>query len=329
MPFKLAEDFENLVADKTINGQTSANGKAWATLGSADVAEMFKVVTLEGKKALWCNPSYQQRAYLPLSEPLLAGRTGTLFFRIRYTSAAPIFFYVGLIDDAVPGEWATSVTMSYVTETGNSVSANEDSDKHRLEPNTWHKVWMVADLGDSARSQANQTFRVYIQNEATGGIRQMGDSARSGAAYSDFGFWEYAAGSPLQTFVIHSGYSAPFYIDDVYVDSGAENLSDPTEQPMLTLLGGGSKCLIVCPKPSSGKTSAYEAALILQDYLKRATGETVNISGTAQSSGKNIGCVAKMILRRESSWVNSFMPRSERGSRRTSPALEHHSRPIF
>ena len=95
MTFKLVENFETHTPDRTVSGQAAADGKTWATLGSEGVEEMYRVVSPEGNKVLWCNPAYQQRAGLPLPEPLLPGRAGTLFFRVRYAPPTSAFFTSG------------------------------------------------------------------------------------------------------------------------------------------------------------------------------------------------------------------------------------------
>jgi hypothetical protein len=57
MSFKLIENFEGLTANQSVSGQKSAGGQVWCTAGSSTVKDEFKVVTLDGKKVLWCYPT--------------------------------------------------------------------------------------------------------------------------------------------------------------------------------------------------------------------------------------------------------------------------------
>ncbi|MFM7547705.1 MAG: hypothetical protein ACKO8I_02305, partial [Cyanobacteriota bacterium] len=307
MTYELVEDFEGLPTNQTINGKAGSNGQVWKTVGSGGVEQRFKVKTLDGQKVLWCSPTPQDRAYLPLAASISSGRTVTLYFRIRYTSAGASNFSVGLSDEAVPGTSASAVTVALTTETGPSISANLATDRYRLQIDTWYRVWAVVDLADSTNSQKDDSYRLYFQDEVSGVVTQVVDSTRSGADHTDFLLRSYTTGTGLLTFAIHATRSRPFYVDDVYVDLTGENLADPST--MLTLVNrGSSDYWIVYENQRSSEANEiatrYQAALILQEFIQNATGKLLPIMESQQQDGA--GRPVKNIFVGDSDYVRNL-----------------------
>jgi len=282
MSFKLVEDFESFAANAGINGQTNADKLTWKTAGSG-AEQQFKVVSLYNQKLLWCNPASKQRAFLPLSKAVSPQTTCTLFFSIGYTNTGTASFGIGLSEDAEPPENRQAVTMEFTTDTDLKASANHDSDGYQMKPNAWYKVWMVLDLGDASRSQTDHSYRVYYREHSTTVLTQMRDSKETGAKATDFLLQDYAAAA-LNSFVVFGDSSQPFYVNDIYIDTSGENLSDPSTTLDLVYHGKSDYKIVyeaAIPTGTGGFEQEIqtrsEAARILKEYILKSTGAELQV----------------------------------------------------
>ncbi len=159
-----------------------------------------------------------------LPAPIANGATGTMFYRVRRTSATNDIS-LGLSDQSPPSltDFATFEVQTFVIAGAfgarDSTGAMPAANRPAMLADTWYKVWVVA-------NNSADTYRVYLQSD--------GDPAF--AAQTEIlapdGTWDFrngAASNPLQAFVMMSNSAGTdLYVDDLYIDPAAQDLSDPT-----------------------------------------------------------------------------------------------------
>jgi hypothetical protein len=164
----------------------------------------------------------------------------TLFFRVYRTGGVNVS--AGLSDEAIPitlftgyevqlnAQHNTATTDTFkIRDAGNF----DDLGTGSWAVNTWYNIWMVI-------NNSTNTFEVYMNQGdfGTAGTLQLhiADPAPITPGDFTFGFRNGAATNPLTTLAFAMGGSTPalpgaFIVDDVYIDTGGQNLVNPVPEP--------------------------------------------------------------------------------------------------
>lgn len=188
-------------------------------------------------------------AYRPLALGINdASTAATIFFRLYRTGAVNIS--AGLSDEAAPalfGGYETQVNAQHNTAQTDTFKvrdggAFDDLGAGTFALDTWYNVWMVIN------NFAN-TYEVWLDQGVYGtpgsALTHVADP-NGGAGDFTFGFRNGAAANPLTTVIFAIGGATPvlngsLVVDDVYVDTDAQNLNNPTiPEPASGLLVGST-----------------------------------------------------------------------------------------
>jgi hypothetical protein len=154
--------------------------------------------------------------------------TATLFFRLRkdtsdYDNAS--YFFFGMAESSTP----TVENFGMEIEKADLKAGGTDTGTDLLQDGTWQNFWMVID-------NDNNTFSLYRTTGTDG-------AAAADQLASDVAFDTNSTGA-LSTFVIRTVENKnkdPMMVDDVYLDTSGENLTNPIPEPAtmsLLALGG-------------------------------------------------------------------------------------------
>ena len=159
-------------------------------------------------------------AYKVLPAPIPNAASGTLFYRVRLISTSNDVS-AGLSDENPPSltNFGTFEVQPNYSGSFRARDGGTNRTVFTMVAGAWYRLWVVVDT-------TADTYRLYLQSD--------GDPAYSTQTelVSSDGTWNFrnaAAANPLQAFVIMSNSSnTNLYFDDLYVDTAASNLTDPT-----------------------------------------------------------------------------------------------------
>lgn len=161
--------------------------------------------------------------FLDLPTPLADGTVGTLFFRFR-TDDELGHVNFGLSDvDSPSGEWNHFEAQIRDNQLG-GLDFRDGGGFNNLEPflevEEWFNVWMVIDNNDDELSgyiRSTESFPEQTRLTSIDG--------------PDSFFFRNGTDDPLTSFYIRAGanHIAPWYLDDIYLDTSGENLANPLD----------------------------------------------------------------------------------------------------
>ncbi len=163
-------------------------------------------------------------AYKMLPTPIANGATGTMFYRVRRTSATNDIS-LGLSDQSPPSltDFSTFEAQTFVI--GEAFGARDGgvtlpvANRPALLADVWYKIWVVA-------NNSADTYRVFMQSD---GDAAFATQTELMAPDGTWNFRNGVAANPLQAFaMLCNGAGTDLYVDDLYVDPAAQDLSDPT-----------------------------------------------------------------------------------------------------
>lgn len=217
--FQLVNDFEAGMGDFAFSQDP------WGTGNAETVADP---VAGEGNQVLAINAGDVNTSNLKVTNPIPAipdGGMGTVFFRFAVDDSLTAVngtFAISPLE--APAGWGDANILFNPSSDG-SINVRNGGTYQQVAASranlTWYKVWYVADT-------TNDTVDIYLK----GGVYSEATLIADG-----FGFRKNAVGEDLISFFIYmnsggSGAEDPntnglYYLDDIHVDSAAENLSDP------------------------------------------------------------------------------------------------------
>lgn len=164
--------------------------------------------------------------------------TGTLFFRMRSTSvggagAEKVDWVAGSSDMADSDDWGDYEGYIRLAEDITPGDIDVDvrnggsfSEVGPAAPDTWYNVWLVLD-------NTNDETDVYF-NTGTADATSAGTES-----FTSAGFRNGTANPLIRLMVVNNENGTTGYIDDVYIDTSGENLTNPTAvpEPSTLLLG--------------------------------------------------------------------------------------------
>jgi hypothetical protein len=214
--FVLIDNFQK----QSVGELSGQNG--WTAIG--DNAALVKVVadpTSAANRVLQYSAKAEGvAAYKSISIPN-ANTVSTLFFRMRRTPGE-VNMNWGATDVAGPKEFAdyeAQVNMQVVDTLNLRVrDRNAFVEVTPFAADTWYKTWVV--INNSA-----DTYEVFVQGGALGTATQM---AAGGKTVFTFRNGQAANDLVNVFFRTNPPHTADFLIDDIYVDTAARNLGDPT-----------------------------------------------------------------------------------------------------
>jgi hypothetical protein len=211
-----------------------------------------------GRAASGLTSAANARAYKPLPLAIAdASTAATIFF--RFYRSGGINLSIGLSDDAVPVAFTgfesqinAQHTASPDTMKVRDGGAFDDLGPNTFQNETWYNVWMVV-------NNAANSFQVWIDTGAQApafASNHVLDPVGGAPGDFDFGFRNGAAANPLTTFVAIMGgdtVTGRFYMDDIYVDTSAQNLSSPTiPEPASAIFVIGGTAMLICRRLRPG-----------------------------------------------------------------------------
>ena len=168
-------------------------------------------------------------AYMSLGgDNIASGDTGTLFGRMR--TGGPLTEtdgHFGLSTESAPDEWGDF--SAYLTENGQWSVRDDGYKTTDLQPaaETWINFWIVVD-------NPNDEYHVYC-NTTYGEDADSGDQMSHSTNDKDFAFRSGTGALAMQTLLIRASNANEdgWYLDDLYIDSSSQNLSNPVSEPAL------------------------------------------------------------------------------------------------
>ena len=225
----LLDDFENNTANTAIDGTSSAT-IAWeggalhqAIVDSGDATnQVMQVLGENGGQRLRGN-------FIDSANNIGSGAVGTVFYRFRTSdSAGPdVDSVTGLTDndlisnfDFKAGLRVTNVNDFQVRDGGGYEQVDG------LAGLTWYKLWIVAD-----NTSTSGTFKVYLQSDADPNYATQTQVAIASSGDEVFDFRNNGPTAIVNVYFRTGGgpqAGSELYYDDVYINSAAEDLTDPT-----------------------------------------------------------------------------------------------------
>ncbi|MES2660489.1 MAG: cadherin domain-containing protein [Verrucomicrobiota bacterium] len=208
------EDFESgFTAEATIHG---VNG--WVVDTAASVVATNDPATSGRGMVCRALTSTRNDIYKPLGALQIAnGTTGTLFFEAYIPSlgAGDENISVGLSDVVAPNDYAAFEPQfrwlnTDISPRNGAAGFVDTGFDHKT--GQWMQVWLVA-------NNTTDSVNMFVQSPQ-GAVTQV-------KVANDFGFRNGVATSPLRSFLLIQTAGQDCYIDNIYVDNGAENLTFP------------------------------------------------------------------------------------------------------
>jgi len=182
--------------------------------------------------------------------------SSTLFFRVRRTGGG-VNMSVGLSDVLVPaatGDYETQINAQHNTTAVDTfkvrdAGAFDDLGTGTFAIDTWYNVWMI--VNNSA-----DTYEMWIDQGNFGApgtaLTHILDPVGGGPGDFTFGFRNGTAANALTSVFLSMGGTNPILsgsllVDDLYIDSFGQNLSNPTAVPepsSAVAVVGGAACLL-------------------------------------------------------------------------------------
>lgn len=208
--FVQLEDFQSHDLEESVTG-----GSRW--IGSNSVRIVSDPSNTSGKVATTQGVPGEINLSADISDyPIKEGDIGTIFFRIR-TSSATGDFHLGLSDDVNDLEWG-DFYYQIGLKSGNIIAKDGGSEKIQaaFQTDTWYKIWMVANT-------LNNRYDVYIQGGAfETQTLLVGDFGQRNGGNGNLNAFRIKAS------IFHTGNDVVLF-DDLYVAPATENLRDPTQ----------------------------------------------------------------------------------------------------
>ena len=177
-----------------------------------------------------------KNARIRKAQTIANNTTATLFTRFRFTGTKNFSF--GMSDIAAAGgdfnDYESQINMNNTANELKIRDAGTADVLTTLNPDTWYNLWMVID-------NASDTTRVYLNtgmNGATSG-NQLSNGGQTAFVFRNSG-----AAQPMLNLLVMTGsnpdHAGPLYLDDLYSDTGGQNLTNPVPEPgtFVLLLGG-------------------------------------------------------------------------------------------
>ena len=230
----LLDDFEDLTPNTAIDGTTSAN-VVWdggadhlAIVDASDANnQVMQVLGEDGGQRLRGN-------FRDANNNIASGAVGTVFYRFRTSDAAgpEVDSVTGLTDnesisnfDFKAGLRVTNVNDFQVRDGGGYEQVDG------LAGLTWYKLWIVAD-----NTSADGTFKVYLQSDADPNYATQTQVAIASSGDEVFDFRNNGPTAIVNVYFRTGGgpeAGSELLYDDVYLNSAAEDLTDPTASVLL------------------------------------------------------------------------------------------------
>ena len=230
----LLEDFEDNAPGTAIDGTTSTN-VAWdggadhqAIVDSGDASnQVMQILGENGGQRLRGN-------FTDPANNISSGAVGTVFYRFRTSDAAgsAMDSVTSLSDneaisnfDFKAGFRLTNVNDFQVRHDGGYQQVNG------LASLTWYKLWIVADNNSTAG-----TFKVYLQSDADPNYATQTQVDTTSSGVDVFDFRNNSPDAIVNVYFRTGGGASAgseLYYDDIYLNSSAEDLTDPTASPVL------------------------------------------------------------------------------------------------
>ncbi len=239
--FTVIDTFDAL-DDGALGGQNAwTAGSQWA-VGAAPAGG-------SGKAAIGTLATTSSAAYRALTSSIANTSTAaTLFYRIYRSGAVNIS--AGLSDDAAPALFG-----GYEAQVNNQGGDNflvrdagafDNLGAGTFQNLTWYNIWTVVD-------NATDTYQVYIEPGNFGApvtATTPVPDPNGAPGDSTFGFRNGTSANALTTALLALGGTNPaltgtFYVDDIFIDTAGQNLSNPTfvPEPNVTVLALGALLL--------------------------------------------------------------------------------------
>ncbi len=183
-------------------------------------------------------------AFTDASTNIAAGATGTLFYRIRVPVAATgtTDHVIGLTDnpDITNFNFKSGLRNTVVAGSGtNTMDARNGGGYENvsaLADDTWYKVWMVTN-NDSAAG----TFELYMQSDTDPNYATQ--TKLSSAAGDTFDYRINGATAIVNFYLRNAANNGgvagnDIYIDDIYINPGISDLTDPSGEGLCSVLKG-------------------------------------------------------------------------------------------
>lgn len=219
--FVPVETFEGLT-NGALNGQngwTATNAGYVVGADPADAGNQVMVVSAG---------TAEHTAYKAMSAITNSSTASTLFFRVR--RAGQVNMSWGTSDVAAPGVFNDFESQLNIQNGSTSTlrvrSAGFAEPVDAFAVDTWYSTWMVI-------NNSTDTYEVYMQGGALGSVTKLDDDDGANIGNSVFGFRNGAATNDLATLLIRNGssHTADFFVDDIYLDTTGQNLSNPVPEP--------------------------------------------------------------------------------------------------
>lgn len=233
--FVLIDDFQGLTAGTTIEGTTGPGATWTGTATSLATAESDPDCAANLAMLQTGAPGNTQlrAAFTSATTNIAAGATGTLFYRIRVPVAAngTTDHVIGLTDNPDITNYNFKSGLRNIVPTGvNQMDVRNGGGYEPVElnlaDNTWYSVWMVTN-----NTSPGGTFQLYMQSDTDPNYATQ--TQLSSASGSTFSYRIDVASDIVNVYFRNANNVGgvagnDIYIDDVYINPSASDLSDPS-----------------------------------------------------------------------------------------------------
>ncbi len=228
--FLVVENFENGTVGSsvsTLGWSGTTNGLPYATVAEYPVAGENQVLQLTGT-------TQNNGVYLNLSASQLiaSGATGTLFFRVLFSSDENYNVNIGFgnTDDpynSVQGNFRfrAADAETWTVSHGTNPAVNATSPATR-DVDVWYSVWVVVNPEGGANK-----WEAYVQAEGGSQTQVVTGASNALFTFKDGNGVDAATDRLVIYFGTTSGVAlggaSPVFLDDIYIDPAGKNLASP------------------------------------------------------------------------------------------------------